>query len=124
MAAVRPACLLHYGRPRAGRRGDIHPRRHACRDRRPRRPSEDQPTMSHRHALPISAVTLLALLTVACSDDSSDVSVSAAASTPATALVAPGTTGPASTTAPTVASTTAATVGTVAATTTAAPLGD
>src|SRR3954452_973313 len=102
MAAVRPACLLDHGRPGAGRRRNIHPRRHACRDRRAGRPGEDQPTMTHRHPLPIGAVTLLALLTVACADDSSDVSVSAGASTPATAVVAPGTTGPATTTAATV----------------------
>ncbi|HZX54332.1 MAG TPA: hypothetical protein VFE86_06610, partial [Ilumatobacteraceae bacterium] len=80
--------------------------------------------MSNRHAVSISAIAVLAVLAVACSDDSVDVSVSGPGSLAPTTVVAPATT--VLTTATTATNATTATTpgGTSAPTTTAAPLGE
>ena len=82
--------------------------------------------MTRRNRLAMYTTTVLAVLAVGCSDNSSDVSVSGVGSTPATtAAAAPGTTAANATTAPSTAeSAPAATGATSPAPTSGAPLGD
>jgi len=81
--------------------------------------------MTRRNWLTTSAVAALAVMTIGCSDDASNVSVSGVGSTPATSVAAAATTAPTATTVPaTGASAPATAAGSTAAATTAAPLGE